>query len=286
MGFDQGSACRAALARVYARAPLRDRLRWRLGVLDADVARTARDVARHFPRHSEALDGLARGAGVPRAWLDARLARTLRRPASLGGGPGIAVAAPSGGAAALLALALPDDWQLRRARPEGGIACLELAPTWFSGALAAVSQVGLAAAVIPRAGDAGPGACAAPAALLVQDALHRTDSLAGALEWCLHRPAGGSATLLFADANGEVAGVSVEAGARSLLRPAAGLLVEAATPERARGITKRLVDGPPADAEVLLARSLDAPAVALDPRARQLVLRSAGGETEVAALVA
>ena len=289
LGRDQGAACRAVLGRAHASASLWQRLRWRSGVSDARSARTARDVARHFPRHAEALEGLARGAEVPRAWLDARLARVLAQPDLLGRGCGIAAAPASGGA--FLALALPSEWLLRRARPEGGIPCLEIAPPWFGGAMAAVSEAGVAAAVIGYPAGSDPGVCAAPAALLVQDALHRSESLSGAIDWCLRRPSGGRATLLFADATGEVAGIRVESAAKSVLRPADGLLVETLPAERSRAIAKRLRDGARADAGApfdeagaMLARTFDTAAVVLEPATRSAILHTPDARPEVAQL--
>jgi hypothetical protein len=273
LGLDQGVASRAVLRAAYARASRSERLAWRLGPLEACGARVTRDVARHFPRQAEALDGLSRGAGVPRAWLATRLAEAARDPARLGEGPG-AAAAPAGGAPALLALRPPPGWLVRRSRPEGGIACLELAPPWFTGAVAALSEAGLAAAVVSH--GSAPGACLAPAALLVQDALHRTESLAGALEWCLRRPAGGRATLLFADATGEVAGLRVEGDARRVLRPAGGLLVAASGPARISEVVKAVRGtGQPQAAE--LARALGG-ALVLDPAARRLAHHPGGGK--------
>jgi hypothetical protein len=265
LGRDQGAACRALLGQAWGQAPRWQRLRWRLGVSGAECARTARDVARHFPRQAETLEGMARAAGVPRAWLVDRLARIGAQPALLGRGCGVAAARTAAGP--FLAIAPPARWLLRRARPEGGIACLELAPPWFGGAVAALSEAGVAAAVVPLAAGSEPLRCAAPAALLVQDALHRTESLSGAIEWCLRRPAGGRATLLFADASGEAAGLRIEAGTRRLLRPADGLLVEAPSPQRAGEIAKTLRD---ASRPGALADALEGDALRLDPALRSL----------------
>lgn len=275
LGLDQGIACRAALATAYARSAAHERLRFRLGASDASVSRVLREVERHFPRQAEALDGLARGARVPRAWLAARLATAARDPSLLGEGPALAAAGSAEGGPALLAVALPAGWLLRRAHPEGGIACLELAPPWFTGALAAVSEAGLAAAVVCH--GAAPGACAAPAALLVQDALQRTGSLAAALEWCLRRPAGGRATLLLVDAGGDAVGVRVDGNARGVLRPAGGLLVAAAGPARASEVVKAASAGTTRDGAAL-ARALAAPAVWLDPSAGSLGCPAADGK--------
>ncbi len=279
LGRGQGLASRTALAAAHSRAPVSERLRWRLGWSEASTTRVLRDVERHFPRQAEALDGLARGARVPRAWLAARLAAAARDPALFGEGPALASAKDG---PALLAVALPPGWLLRRAHPEGGIACLEVAPPWFTGALAAVSEAGVAAAVVCH--GAAPGACAAPAALLVQDALQRTESLAGALEWCLRRPASGRATMLFADADGDAAGVRVDGNARRVLRPAGGLLVAAAGPARASEVVKAASGSAVRDGAAL-AHALGAPALWLDPSARILGCPAGDGKpAEIARL--
>lgn len=268
LGFDQGVACGAELGVRFASEPRLQRLLSAAGRSDRRAARVARDVARHFPRQAEAQQGLARGAGVPLSWLETLHADACADPARFGDTLGVAAA----GAGAFVARALPHDWLLRRARPEGGIACLEIAPPWFTGALAAVSEAGVAAAVVPLAGEVRRHACAAPAALLVQDALHRTESLVGALDWCLRRPAGGRATLLFADAAGEAAGIAVDGDARRVLRPSEALLVEAGSRTRAAEVAKTL------RAAADPARALEGDVVWLDPAARTLRLRSGGEE--------
>jgi hypothetical protein len=135
--------------------------------------------------------------------------------------------------------------------------------------------------VIPQSAGSDPGPCTAPAALLVQDALHRTESLSGAIDWCLHRPAGGRATLLFGDASGQVAGLRVDGDARRLLRPADGLVVEARGAERGAEIAKRLREGVSGNAADGLMRALGAAAVVLDPGGRRLLHRGGGTPEEV-----
>ena len=83
--------------------------------------------------------------------------------------------------------------------------------------------------------------------------------------------------LLFADDRGEVGGIAVDGDARRLLRPAAGLIVEAGSDTRAAEIAKALR----ADADAPGALAGDA--VWLDPSARGLRLRS-GGEERAATL--
>ena len=221
---------------------------------------------------------------MPRAWLEAELAGAADDPASRVAGAGAAVSVAG---SALLARGREPSWVLRRARPEGGFACLELAPAWLAGAVAVVSEAGLAGAAVFPAGEEHGSPCqgrfAAPALLLVQDALHRVGSLAGVLEWCLRRPAGGRATLLFGDATGAVAGVRVDGDARRLLRPADGLLVAGGGREGELGKALGEADalGPAA-----LARALGGPGAVLDPAVRRLGLCGAAGDLEWVALPA
>lgn len=113
--------------------------------------------------------------------------------------------------------------RLRRSEPDSGYRSLELTEAFGVGALAGVNEAGLAAAVtvLPakQLGD-----CAAPSRLLVQDCLQHLDGARKAADWCLRRPAGGRAALLFTDAE-ESLGVLLGGEHRSLLDPSDGLLV-------------------------------------------------------------
>ena len=179
----------------------------------------------------------------------------------------------------LVARGLPEPrtepWVLRRARPEGGFASLELGPAWFAGALAGVSEVGLAAAVVQRTTARNAEECAAPAALLVQDCLHRFESLEGALDWCLGRPVGGSATLVLADAEGEVAAVSIEPNDRRVHRPADGLALASLDGDGA----KALREAAPLRADDL-AGIMGARLAVLDPARRRVGVGSPGSTTD------
>jgi hypothetical protein len=70
----------------------------------------------------------------------------------------------------------------------------------------------------------------APAFLLVQECLQRFESVEGAEEWCLHRPAGGRATVLLADAAGGLVGVEVAGVERERLVAQNGVLASSDTP--------------------------------------------------------
>ena len=92
------------------------------------------------------------------------------------------------GETAQLALALDGPAIVRRTRPEGLFASLELSRPWLPSTLLGVNERGLAVAVA----DSGPeeAGCSAPAALLAQDCLERFEALDAALDWCASRPGG------------------------------------------------------------------------------------------------
>jgi hypothetical protein len=270
LGLDQGRACRDSLREALERASWRER--WPLP-LNAQQARVARDLKRHFPHLAESLAGLAGGSGVPERWLLRRLAAEAAAPRSA---RVAACAAPDG---PLLATLFEGRWIARRSRPEGGFVCLELSRPWLVAACAGVNEAGLAVVAASGSGEAGP--CAAPAALLAQDCLQRFARVESALDWCFGRPAGGAAALLFADARGELAGVELRGSRRRLLHPEAGVLVWSEPASEAARLAKSLRETAPANAEAL-ARALGTPAAdgaaaVLDPGARRLGLLSARG---------
>jgi hypothetical protein len=226
LGRDQGRACGALLREALGALPTGERLRLALGRGAGRALR--RELARHFPRQAETLDGLATAARVPPAWLALHLAREgdLSRAE---------VAAAAGreltGSGALLARSLAAPWIARRSRPEGAFRSIELTRPWLAHALLGVNEAGLAVAV--AAGPAAPGGTAPgrtapsedlPAAPLALDCLQRFASLEPCLEWCAGRPAEAPATILFADARGGIAGIAIGRGERRILRPAEGWL--------------------------------------------------------------
>jgi hypothetical protein len=267
LGLDQGRALRAWLREALACSPWRER--WPLP-LGAERARLARDLKRHLPHLAESLAGLAAGAGVPERWL-------LRRLAS-GPTAGARALACVQGAASWLGVDCAEPWIARRSRPEGGFACIELAHPFSVAAFAGVNEEGFAVVAAPA--RAQVGACAAPAALLAQDCLHRFAKVENALDWCSGRPAGQGAGLLFADARGDLAGVEIRGDRRRVLRPDGALLVFADEIAAGAELAKALRDAPPARPSGL-ARALAAPvgagcaAAVVDPIARRLaVLRA------------
>ena len=231
-GLDQGRACRAELAGRFAALSWSEALPLRLGLADAPVRKLRRDVARFFPHLHESLAGLAVGARVPEAFVAREIA------AELASGP--APAAALAGETAFLVRTLEGPRVVRRSRPEGLFASLELTRPWLPTTLLGVNERGLAVAVA-ETGAVGDG-CAAPAALLAQDCLERFEALDAALEWCAGRPAGGRATILLGDAAGDVAGIEIAGSERRVLRPADGELAVAAAGAE---LAKSLRDAPP-----------------------------------------
>ena len=229
---------------------------------------------------SERLAGLARGAGVSRGALAALLAREL------GGGEGAAAAAlpERTGAGALVARTLPPGgWIVRRSAPEHDWASVEIAMPWLVPAFAGVNRAGLAVAAVVSA--PAPGSCvanAAPALLLAQDCLQRWDTVQKAIEWCERRPAGGTAVLLLADAQGDAVEIQVRGTERGLRRAEGGVLATAGDPSAAADLAKALREGargPAALAEAVLAPAAleaavgrGAPCAILDPAARTLAI--------------
>jgi len=255
LGLDHGRACRAELADRLAGLPWAEGLRLRLGLADAPVRRLQRDLARHFPHLSESLAGLAVGAGVPEAFL----AREIAAELASGAVPAAALA----GEAAFLVRPLAGPRLVRRSRPEGLFASLELTRPWLLSTLLGVNERGLAVAVA-ESGTRG-GRYAAPAALLAQDCLERFEALDAALDWCAGRPAGGTATILLGDAAGEVAGIEIAGSERRVLRPADGLLARDGSGAE---LAKSLRDAPPGAA-------LPADVACVDSGERSLTLAGA-----------
>ena len=252
LGVDQGRAAREAVRAAVAQLPLSTRIGVGLPLLGGDLlaARSRRDAGCFFPHMCERLAGLARGAGVARAGLEALLARELAAAgvAAPGAAAGVAVvAAPerTGGAPlAARTLAPPPGagarpWLLRRSAPEHDWRSLEVTSPWLVPALAGVNERGLAvvALVFPPAPGSLAG-CAAPALLLAQDCRQRCDGTQKAIEWCERRPAGGSAALLFADASGDVAEMAVAGPERRVRRARDGVLASAADPALAAALEK------------------------------------------------
>ncbi|HSD26865.1 MAG TPA: hypothetical protein VLL75_06140 [Vicinamibacteria bacterium] len=241
LGWDQGAACGPEV-----------RARLAAGPVHLTEPRVARDLWRHFPQLAERSAGLARGARVVCSALVVPLEQELGRPGG-GSAGGLALGidpARSGGPPLLvrgLEAGAARDLCLRRSRPDHGFASLEVTLPWLVASLAGVNEAGLAATAASLPGS-GPGPCAAPALLLLQDCLARFDSTQTAVEWCLRRPAGGRASLLFADARGAQLGVLVDGSRRRVVAPEDGLLAAADPSPRALALAKacreaRILDG-------------------------------------------
>ncbi len=226
LGRDQGQACTASLREAFAAEPFHRRVRLRLGSASRSATELSRELLRHFPRQAETLAGIAATAGVPLAWLaelQHREASPLQAPLA---------AAASGELArsgAILGCEIAGQWIVRRSRPEGGFRSVELTRPWLAHALLGVNEAGLAAAV--SSGGSTPGGAGAerpssgrallPAAPLATDCLQRFATLEACLDWCTARPGDGPATLLFADASGEIAGVEFAAASEARSEPEA-----------------------------------------------------------------
>jgi len=235
LGLDQGRACRGELRARFERRP-QWRRRLRLpGVEENRTARLARDLTRHYPQQSETIEGLARGAGVPRGWFAETLAFELAapRPTQVGGAAALAASPARTDGDCLVARTLGCEPVVRRSEPEGGFASVELTLPWLTAALAGVNEGGLAVASVSLPGGFAAAGCAVPAALLVQDCLARFDSIGGAVDWCCGRPVGGHGVILLADAAGQLAAVEIDADDRRLVPPEDGLLLAGAAHEDA-----------------------------------------------------
>jgi len=137
------------------------------------------------------------------------------------------------------------------------------------------TQDSFAAAAQERAGEAAQraftGSARLPAAPLATDCLQRFATLGACLEWCSARPGDGPATLLFADASGEIAGIELAPGRRRVLRCAEGWLAVGGSRELREALAKALREGAAID-----------PALAwVNPAARALQLGSGDVGLEV-----
>jgi hypothetical protein len=167
-------------------------------------------------------------------------------------------ASRTGGAAALAWAAGAWDcpWQVRESRPENGLASLEIVAPWLPGGVAGVNGAGLAVACTTLEAPVAAQPCAAPAFLLVQECLQRFENVAGAEEWCLHRPAGGRATILIADAAGGLLGVQVVGPDRQRLAAENGILASPDTPVHGPEIASKAMAAPGLDQSERLERLL------------------------------
>ena len=227
LGLDQGRACRDAI-RADARAlgwespaGWLTRFRQRQGV-GADPA-LGRDLAHHFPHLDERLSGLAAGAGLPRDALLVLLEEELRgdvvmQTAGVTRGP---TGAP------IVALRLrtpipPTGLLARTCRPEGGYPHVSLTRPALVAALAGVNERGLAGAAEvfdpPARGRSG-NRCGTPSLLLLDQCIERLDTVEKALEWCERRPGAGHARFVFADAEGSVGAIDLDARSRTRVEP-------------------------------------------------------------------
>lgn len=229
LGLDQGRAARDAI-RADARAhgfPAAETLGDRVVALRRDAASVrsalARDLTRQFPHLAERVAGLAAGAGVREAALLEALARELDADTD----DALHCEAGIDGDALVLRIAAP--WPLtgfitRECTPDGGYANLTFTRPAHVGSLAGVNEHGLAGVAMPLAAPAHDERCTAPGILLLDQCIERLDRVEKALEWCEHRPGGGRALLVFADATGATGAIEIdgEKRHRRAAPPAAG----------------------------------------------------------------
>ena len=251
LGLDQGAACAQAIASWLDERGIARRRHWiptvrRLtssGVLGGGVGR---EVVRHYAHLAERMSGIARASGVS---LDALMEDVVASAYAVEGNalalPAIAVAAGSA-AAPMVARSLDDGlpWALRRSLPEIGFASVELTLPWLAGGLAGVNDAGIGvAAATPTEAPRYTGASAAPAWLLVQEALQRFDELDGAIEWCLKRPAAGAFGILLADRSGNRALVEFTGDSRRLVERGASVALHGGAASDLDEVRKQLESG-------------------------------------------
>ena len=189
-----------------------------------------REMIRHYTHLAERMDGLARGAGVS---IDSILALHARD------GEGTQVSDPTSCKATALSVMGQNEevgvtlarslsegsmanqgFCIRKSRPAVGFASVEIVLPWMCNSLAGVNQAGLAACIVPAAGQLSQdqadqdGFLDPPPLLLVQECLQRFESVETAQDWAMSRPAWGHATLLLADAEGDRVQVQYEGGQR------------------------------------------------------------------------
>ena len=272
LGLDQGRACRFELRARFGRGRWWHRWRQQAGLGGTRAALLTRDLTRHFPQQSEAIEGMVRGAGIPYGWFAETLALELAAevPTRVGSEGALAVGPPLTAGRCLVARTLAFEPIVRRSEPEGGFASVELTLPWLTAALAGVNEGGLAAVSVSLPGVSAADACAVPAALLVQDCLARFDSLDAAVEWCTGRPAGGRVAIALADASGGAVAVEVDGDARRVVRAEEGFVSAGG----ARDAAAALRAAAPLDVGAL-AKILDARLAAVDPAGRRIALLDA-----------
>jgi hypothetical protein len=242
MGRAQGEACRDEVRRALFDAGVAQRGRLPASLLpfiEGPVLGKGmgREIVRHYPHLSERIQGIARGAGQPIASLMELFVRSATGGAdALAPAPG---AARSGEAPLLLRPISSADWLIRRSRPEVGFASVELTLPWLASALAGVNEAGVAALVAPRE-PARRDDLAPAAPLLVQECLQRFHDVAGCIDWCRKRPVSGVASIVVADAQGELAAVEVAGDERRVVEPAGAVLLAGGCADRHPDLRKSL----------------------------------------------
>lgn len=201
---------------VYRLTPVLAALAARLGERDV-----GRDLARHYPEMLERSRGIAHGAQVPLRqlyvipFIELLLNRPAHRVPTPGGCTAVAVTrSRSRDGTALIAKNFDyppigrHTYLVRRSRPQGRAASLEIGHSPLAGCHEGVNEHGLA--VTYNYGYfAGPGQARVPITNLVQELLERCGSVAHAIEHLGRRPRSGGALLMLADADGDIASVEL-----------------------------------------------------------------------------
>lgn len=212
LGRDQGVACGEDLRARFARGDRIARWRNRLGFVDAGVGPVDRGLWRYFPHQAETVRGLAAAAGVPAAWLVSEFTRF--RADSV---PVTAMAKP-----AQLARGLAGRTLVRRNRPDGLFASVDVALHGVPAPLIGVNERGFAVAVLPGRAERN----CAPAWFLGKDCLERFEALEPAIEWCARRTGAAGGGLVLVDARGGMAAVHFASELR-IERPSDGRFLSA-----------------------------------------------------------
>ena len=291
MGQAQGAASIRSLRAEVERLGLpTKRSRWpRLRPLATGSVRgtgAGREMLRHYAHLSERLEGVARAADLP---LDSVLELHLRvraggtkggllsrratlRSRALGGSGGEkrlqlerSLPGPIGGEAA---------WILRESRPAVGFRSVEVTLPWLVSSVAGVNECGLAVMGGPMLWGRSDYSGHASSMLLVQECLHRSSDLEGAIDWCLKRPVEGEQSILLCDASGALATLFVTGTERRVQVGEGELHLEGGEVPTSDSDSDGVQDASPYSVE---------DRVLLDAKSGSLRIELGGAELEVAA---
>lgn len=160
-----------------------------------------REMIRHYTHLAERVDGLSRGADLP---IDSVFPLQDVDTASAEGSLALVASGLEARPGSMLVRGLSgSDWVVRKSRPEVGFASVELTRPWSVSSVAGINQASLAVCLVPDAMPSVSEVSERPSVqLLVQECLQRFVDVEAGIDWCSHRPAYGTASLLLADASG------------------------------------------------------------------------------------